>query len=195
MLASLRQRDDLMQRRRFVAFAASTVSASVAGCFGTNTGPGREETNLEPGGNGPRTVSNELENRLTITDENLLAEDGQVTFSLRFENITDEAVTVDVAVTMLDDDGNAISDQYVERALTVEAEDSQTVSFDIAEGPDEVANYRVEVTEADAGDDEEDGTGDNEEDGTEGGDEEPANGEDDAATGTADESAGDGSTP
>jgi hypothetical protein len=183
-----------MQRRRFVALAASTGLASVAGCFGTNTGPGREETNIEPGGNGPRTVSNELQNRLTVTDENLLTEDGQVTFSLRLENITEEAVTADVAVTMLNSNGDSVSGRYVERGVTVEAGDGRTVSFEIEESPDEVANYRVEVTEPDA-DEESDGQEEpaGGEDDETNGQEEPASREDDETTGAADEP--DDSTP
>ena len=135
-----------MERRRFVALGSGVATTALAGCFGTNSSPGRETTNLEPGGDGPREVTNELQEELAVTNETLLEEDGELRFSLRLENITDEAVTADVRVTLLDADGNAVSEEYTERGVTVEPREQRTVEFDVAESPDAVASYRLRVT-------------------------------------------------
>jgi len=135
-----------MERRRFVALGAGVATTALAGCFGMNSSPGRETTNLEPGGDGPREVTNELQEELAVTNEVLLEEDGELRFSLRLENITDEAVTADVGVTLLDADGNAVSEEYTERGVTVEPRGQHTVEFDVTEGPDAVASYRLRVT-------------------------------------------------
>lgn len=143
-----------MQRRRFVALGAGVVSTALAGCFGAGTTPGNDGREISLGSDGPREVNNELATVLTVVGESLIEEARELTFTLRLENISEEAVTADVAVTMLDANGSVVSDEYVRRGVTIEAGEEATVSFDIDEDADEVGNYKLDINRAESGTDE-----------------------------------------